>query len=171
MCVVDRCVEGLVVLMMMLPCLRATMSGATARARVVTAESESLLTGIRVAVQGRPVMHDDKGPLGPQPAIEPVPPIVDGPWPRAAVHEAVDDEGHVHRRAVGAFGLAAVERDAQIVLLLFAALHDRLREGFRRIAIAEPQRCVLIEAAGDEASVHRAMLAAVGERFGIAISP
>lgn len=49
--------------------------------------------------------------------------------------------------------------------------HERLREGFRRIAATEPQRCVLIEAAGDVASVHRAMLAAVGERFGIRPSP
>src|SRR4029077_14226770 len=29
------------------------------------------------------------------------------------------------------------------------AFHERLREGFRQIAAAEPQRCVLIDAAGD----------------------
>ena len=50
------------------------------------------------------------------------------------------------------------------------AFHERLREGFRRIAAAEPQRCMLIDASGDAASVHRAVLAAVGERFGVALS-
>ena len=54
---------------------------------------------------------------------------------------------------------------------LDSAFHQRLRDGFRRIAAAEPQRCVLIDAAGDEASVHRAMLAAVGERYGTKLSP
>jgi dTMP kinase len=51
------------------------------------------------------------------------------------------------------------------------AFHERLRDGFRRMTAAEPQRCVLINAAGDVASVHRAMLAAVGERFGTKLSP
>ena len=50
------------------------------------------------------------------------------------------------------------------------AFHERLREGFRRIAAAEPQRCMLIDASGDAASVHRAVLAALGERFGVALS-
>ena len=49
--------------------------------------------------------------------------------------------------------------------------HERLRDGFRRIAADEPERCVLIDAACDVASVHRAMVAAVGERFGIGLSP
>jgi dTMP kinase len=48
--------------------------------------------------------------------------------------------------------------------------HERLHLGFRAIAAAEPQRCVLIDAAGDPDSVHRAMLAVVSERLGVAIS-
>ena len=54
---------------------------------------------------------------------------------------------------------------------LDSAFHQRLRDGFRRIAAAEPQRCVLIDAAGDVASVNRAMLTAVGERYGTKLSP
>lgn len=49
------------------------------------------------------------------------------------------------------------------------AFHERLRDGFRRIAAAEPQRCSLIDAAGDVPSIHRAILDAVGERFAISI--
>jgi dTMP kinase len=45
-----------------------------------------------------------------------------------------------------------------------------LREGFRQIAMAEPGRCVLIDAAGDPDSVHRAVLAALSERLGVALS-
>ncbi|HEX6442087.1 MAG TPA: dTMP kinase [Stellaceae bacterium] len=48
--------------------------------------------------------------------------------------------------------------------------HERLRQGFRVIAAAEPQRCLLIDAAGGPESVHRAVLAAVSERLGIAVS-
>jgi dTMP kinase len=51
------------------------------------------------------------------------------------------------------------------------AFHERLREGFRQIAAAEPQRCVLIDAAGDRDSVHRVVLAAVSDRLGISIAP
>lgn len=46
------------------------------------------------------------------------------------------------------------------------AFHERLREGFRQIAAAEPQRCVLIDAGGDRGAVHRAVLAAISERLG-----
>ena len=51
------------------------------------------------------------------------------------------------------------------------AFHERLRDGFREIAISDPQRCVLIDAAGSRDSVHRAVLAAVSERLGIALQP
>ena len=47
------------------------------------------------------------------------------------------------------------------------AFHQRLREGFRQIAAAEPQRCVLIDASGDAVKVQRAVLAAVTERLGV----
>jgi dTMP kinase len=51
------------------------------------------------------------------------------------------------------------------------AFHERLRQGFRKIAAAEPARCVLIDAAADPQSVHRAMLAAVAQRLRIALDP
>jgi dTMP kinase len=45
--------------------------------------------------------------------------------------------------------------------------HERLRRGYRTIAAAEPERCVLIEAAGDTETVERAILAAIEARLGV----
>jgi dTMP kinase len=45
--------------------------------------------------------------------------------------------------------------------------HERLRQGFLRIAADEPGRCVVIDAAGDAASVQRAVAAAVAARLGV----
>jgi dTMP kinase len=47
--------------------------------------------------------------------------------------------------------------------------HERLRHGFHEIAAAEPQRCLVIDAAGDLESVHRAVLAALTERLGVVL--
>jgi dTMP kinase len=47
------------------------------------------------------------------------------------------------------------------------AFHQRLREGFLAIAGAEPERCVVIDASPDVMSVHRAILSAVTQRFGV----
>lgn len=47
------------------------------------------------------------------------------------------------------------------------AFHERVRDSFRAIAAAEPQRCVLIDAAGSEAEVAAAVEAACRERLGI----
>ena len=47
--------------------------------------------------------------------------------------------------------------------------HERLHRGFREIAAAEPERCVLIDASGDVEAVHRAIVAAVGERLGVSL--
>jgi dTMP kinase len=47
--------------------------------------------------------------------------------------------------------------------------HQRLRDGFREIAKAEPERCVLIDASGDVAAVHRAIVTAVNARLGVAL--
>ena len=69
-------------------------------------------------------------------------------------------------------GLARVARrsgNADRFERLGQAFHERLREGFHQIAAAEPRRCVLIDASGDAASVHRAVLAAVAERLGVAL--
>ena len=54
---------------------------------------------------------------------------------------------------------------------LDAAFHERLRVGFRQIAADNPGRCVMIDAAGDQGSVHRAVLASVAARLGVAFSP
>jgi dTMP kinase len=72
------------------------------------------------------------------------------------------DLGHARaaRRAAAADRFERLDR----------AFHERLREGFRQIAMAEPGRCVLIDAAGDPDSVHRAVLAALSERLGVALS-
>jgi dTMP kinase len=52
---------------------------------------------------------------------------------------------------------------------LEAAFHERLRQGFRQIAADNPERCLLIDAAGDQGSVHRAVLASVAARLGVAV--
>ena len=46
------------------------------------------------------------------------------------------------------------------------AFHERLRDGFRAIAAAEPERCALIDAAADIDSVERAVWATLTERLG-----
>jgi dTMP kinase len=43
--------------------------------------------------------------------------------------------------------------------------HERLREGFRRIAADNAARCVLIDASGDVQAIHRAGLDAVERRL------
>src|SRR5207245_751281 len=45
--------------------------------------------------------------------------------------------------------------------------HERLRQGFLRIAADNPARCVVIDAGGDVEAVHRAVRAAVTERLGV----
>jgi dTMP kinase len=45
------------------------------------------------------------------------------------------------------------------------AFHDRLRRGFLSIAAAEPDRCVVVDAAGSAAAVADAVWAAVAERL------
>jgi dTMP kinase len=47
--------------------------------------------------------------------------------------------------------------------------HERLRRGFHEIARAEPQRCVVIDATADIATVQQAIRAAVRARLGVAI--
>jgi dTMP kinase len=61
----------------------------------------------------------------------------------------------------------AGEGDADRFERLDSAFHERLRVGFRRIAAADPARCVMIDAAGDVASVHRAITAALRRRLDV----
>lgn len=48
---------------------------------------------------------------------------------------------------------------------LDADFHARVRAGFRSIAGAELARCVVVDAGGSEAEVHRSVLAAVADRL------
>jgi len=47
--------------------------------------------------------------------------------------------------------------------------HERLRRGYRQIAVDNPARCVLIDASGDAQCVQRAIRAAVEQRLGVAL--
>ncbi|HZT88058.1 MAG TPA: dTMP kinase [Stellaceae bacterium] len=49
------------------------------------------------------------------------------------------------------------------------AFHERLRDGFRRIASDDPKRCVLIKASGSPETVHAAVLAAVSRHFALVL--
>jgi dTMP kinase len=99
---------------------------------------------------------------------------------------ALDELAALHRFALGAFapdltlildlrvevGLArAAARPAAADRFerLDPAFHERLRQGFRRIAAEESARCVLIDAASDPQTVHQAVLDAVGQRLGVAL--
>ncbi len=48
--------------------------------------------------------------------------------------------------------------------------HERLRQGFRRIAADNPDRCRLIDASGDVAGVQHTIFAAVRQRFGVPLT-
>ncbi|MDR3529854.1 MAG: dTMP kinase [Rhodopila sp.] len=56
--------------------------------------------------------------------------------------------------------------DADRYERLDAAFHDRVRRGFREIAAAAPERCVLLDASGDIQAVHTAIMTAVWTRLG-----
>jgi dTMP kinase len=91
----------------------------------------------------------------------------------------------LHRFALGAFapdltmildlpvevGLAraAARSAADRFERLDPEFHERLRRGFRQIAANNAGRCVLIDASGDVRAVHSAILAAVGQRIGVAL--
>jgi dTMP kinase len=45
--------------------------------------------------------------------------------------------------------------------------HERLRAGFQAIVASEPERCVLIDAAGSVDDVHRAILATIAKRLDV----
>jgi dTMP kinase len=50
---------------------------------------------------------------------------------------------------------------------LDAGFHARVNAGFREIACAAPERCVLVAADGAEASVHAAVMAALRQRLAL----
>lgn len=57
--------------------------------------------------------------------------------------------------------------DADRYERLDAFFHARVNTGFRDIAAAHPERCVLIAADGTEAAVHAAIMAALRARFAL----
>ncbi len=56
--------------------------------------------------------------------------------------------------------------DADRYERLDSAFHARVRQGFRSIASAEPDRCVLLDASADIQAVHTTIMTAVWTRFG-----
>jgi dTMP kinase len=99
---------------------------------------------------------------------------------------ALDDLAALHRFALGAFapdltlildlpveiGLARAAARPTVAdrfERLDHAFHERLRQGFRRIAAEDGGRCVIIDAAGDPGVVHRAVLDSVEQRLGVAL--
>lgn len=56
--------------------------------------------------------------------------------------------------------------DADRYERLDSGFHARVRQGFRDIALSEPDRCVLLDASADIQAVHTAIMTAVWTRFG-----
>ena len=100
---------------------------------------------------------------------------------------ALEDLAALHRFALGDFApdlTVILDLPVEIGLARAAArsaadrferldrdFHERLRQGFRQIAADNPARCVLIDASGDPQTVHRAVIAAVEQRLGVAVAP
>jgi dTMP kinase len=99
---------------------------------------------------------------------------------------ALGDLAALHRFALGAFApdltlildlpveiglaraaarLAAADRFER----LDPAFHERLRQGFLRIAAEESARCVLIDASSNPGIVHQAVLDTIAQRLGVAL--
>ena len=95
---------------------------------------------------------------------------------------ALEDLTTLHRFALGSFtpdltvildlpaevGLARVAARARVgdrFERLDRAFHERLRQGFRQIAVGSGGRCVLIDGSSDPQTVHRAVLDAVEGRL------
>ncbi len=56
--------------------------------------------------------------------------------------------------------------DADRYERLDRAFHRRVRQGFRKIAAGNPDRCILLDASDDAQAVHTAIMKAVRTRFG-----
>ena len=96
---------------------------------------------------------------------------------------ALQDLATLHRIALGDFApdlTVILDLPVEIGLARAAArsaadrferldrdFHEKLRQGFRRIAADNPIRCVLVDASGDPQSVHRTVAAAVEQRLGL----
>jgi len=49
--------------------------------------------------------------------------------------------------------------------------HERVRLGYLEIALAEPERCIVIDASPDEDAVHAAIIGAVGDILAVSSAP
>lgn len=70
-------------------------------------------------------------------------------------------------------GLARTDKRGNVVESRFEqmdiAFHERLRSGFLELAAANPVRIQTVDATQDATSVHKAIIAAVNARFGLAL--
>jgi dTMP kinase len=99
---------------------------------------------------------------------------------------ALEDLAALHRFALGSFApdlTVILDLPAEIGLARAAArasgddrferldhaFHERLREGFRKIAAKDSARCILIDGSSDPQTVHRAVLDAVEGRLRVAL--
>jgi len=99
---------------------------------------------------------------------------------------ALTDLATLHRFALGSFApdlTVILDLPAEIGLARAAArmsvgdrferldrtFHERLRQGFRQIAMENSERCVLIDGLGGPQTVHRAVLDAVERRLSVAL--
>jgi dTMP kinase len=99
---------------------------------------------------------------------------------------ALEDLAMLHRFAIGSFApdlTVILDLPADIGLSRAAArgsvgdrferldraFHERLRQGFRKIAADNTARCVLIDGSSDPQTVHRAILDAVEGRLRVAL--
>jgi dTMP kinase len=88
--------------------------------------------------------------------------VVDATWPVLTIILDVPvDEGlrRAHGRGEGRDRYEAMDH----------ALHERLRQGFLDMAAAEPDRCVVIDAARDPESVQADIRATARERLGLSV--
>ena len=73
---------------------------------------------------------------------------------------AAEGLGRAARRGAAADRFERLDRD----------FHQRLRDGFLAIAKVEPERCVVIDAAGEVGEVHRGIVAALATRLAVALA-
>lgn len=51
------------------------------------------------------------------------------------------------------------------------SFHTQVRQGFLALAAAEPERIVVVDASGDVASIHHAIITALNTQLGLALTP